>query len=75
MFLWLSLNLNKRSKFYAYFIKKIVDFEEVWSLRNENGWVMSEDEHGVPQLHFWPTENHAAYSAIDPWEKNSARND
>nr|WP_269773256.1 DUF2750 domain-containing protein [Bacillus safensis] len=53
----------------------MVDFEEVWSLRNENGWVMSEDEHGVPQLHFWPTENHAAYSAIDPWEKNSARND
>ena len=31
-------------KRYDYFIKKIVDFEEVWSLRNEKGWVMSEDE-------------------------------
>ncbi|MCY7436349.1 DUF2750 domain-containing protein [Bacillus pumilus] len=53
-----QLSAKKR---YDYFIKKIVDFEEVWSLRNEKGWVMSEDEYGAPQLHFWPTEEHAAY--------------
>ncbi|WP_345807893.1 DUF2750 domain-containing protein [Bacillus pumilus] len=57
-------------KRYDYFIKKIVDFEEVWSLRNENGWVMSEDEHRVPQLHFWPTKEHAAYCAVEPWGKS-----
>ncbi|USY50010.1 DUF2750 domain-containing protein [Bacillus altitudinis] len=56
-------------KCYDYFIKKIVDFEEVWSLRNEKGWVMSEDDYRVPQLHFWPTEEHAAFCAIDQWEK------
>ncbi|GJI58588.1 hypothetical protein BATMR_16160 [Bacillus altitudinis] len=56
-------------KCYDYFIKKIVDFEEVWSLRNEKGRVMSEDDYRVPQLHFWPTEDHAAYCAIDQWEK------
>ncbi|MFB8735254.1 DUF2750 domain-containing protein [Bacillus sp. SL00103] len=39
-------------KRYDYFIKKIVDFEEVWSLRNEKGWVMSEDEYGVPRFIF-----------------------
>lgn len=56
-------------KRYDYFIKKIVDFEEVWSLRNEKGWVMSEDDYRVPRLHFWPTEDYAAYCAIDQWEK------
>ncbi|WP_260849873.1 DUF2750 domain-containing protein [Bacillus pumilus] len=45
----IQLSAKKR---YDYFIKKIVDFEEVWSLRNEKGWVMSEDEHGIPQLIF-----------------------
>nr|WP_111291718.1 DUF2750 domain-containing protein [Bacillus safensis] len=62
----IQLSAKKR---YDYFIKKIVDFEEVWSLSNEKGWVMSEDERGVPQLHFWATKDHAAYCAIDQWEK------
>ncbi|MBG9818389.1 DUF2750 domain-containing protein [Bacillus safensis] len=61
----INLNLKKR---YSYFIKKIADYEEVWSLSNEKGWVTSEDEDGRIQLHFWPTEEHAAYCAIDKWE-------
>ncbi|MEK5297860.1 DUF2750 domain-containing protein [Bacillus sp. FSL R5-0659] len=62
----IQLSAKKR---YNYFIKKIVDLEEVWSLSNEKGWVMSEDERGVPQFHFWATKDHAAYCAIDQWEK------
>lgn len=34
------LRLDNRKK-YEYFIKKIVAFEEVWSLRNEEGWITS----------------------------------
>ncbi|WP_236824386.1 DUF2750 domain-containing protein [Bacillus subtilis] len=26
---------------YRYFIKKVVDYEEVWSLSNDKGWVTS----------------------------------
>ncbi|GLJ03691.1 hypothetical protein [Bacillus sp. YKCMOAS1] len=33
----IQLSAKKR---YDYFIKKIVDLEEVWSLSNEKGWVM-----------------------------------
>lgn len=44
-----QLSAKKR---YDYFIKKIADFEEVWSLSNERGWVMSEDERGVPSFIF-----------------------
>lgn len=62
----IQLSAKKR---YEYFIKKIVDFEEIWSLTNEMGWVTSVDDLGVTQLHFWPTKDHAAYCAIDQWEK------
>lgn len=32
------LKLDNRKK-YAYFIKKIADNEEIWSLKNSDGWV------------------------------------
>lgn len=34
------LKLDNRKK-YEYFIKKIADFGEVWSLRNTEGWITS----------------------------------
>ncbi|NPC94658.1 DUF2750 domain-containing protein [Bacillus sp. WMMC1349] len=65
----LKLDPYKR---YRYFIKKIADYEEVWSLSNEKGWVTSEDENGTLQLHFWPTKEHANYCAIEKWKETSA---
>ncbi|WEZ05197.1 DUF2750 domain-containing protein [Bacillus subtilis] len=40
----LKLDPDKR---YRYFIKKVVDYEEVWSLSNDEGWVISEGENGT----------------------------
>lgn len=61
----LKLEPDKR---YRYFIKKIVDYEEVWSLSNDKGWVKSEDDNGTIQLHFWPTEGHAKQCSIEKWK-------
>lgn len=56
------------SKRYEYFIKKIVDFGEVWGLYDENGWVMSEDEDGNFLIPFWPKKEFAELYAIDEWK-------
>lgn len=40
------LKLDNRKK-YEYFIKKVADFEEVWSLRDEDGWATLGTEHKV----------------------------
>ncbi|CUX95446.1 MULTISPECIES: DUF2750 domain-containing protein [Bacillus amyloliquefaciens group] len=61
----LKLDPNKR---YRYFIKKVADYEEVWSLSNDRGWVTSEDDNGKIRLHFWPTKEHAKYCAIEKWK-------
>lgn len=58
-------------KRYEYFIKKIVDFEEVWSLSNEKGWVTSKASDGSLMLHFWPTKEHAKLCAIKEWENST----
>lgn len=46
------LKLDNRKK-YEYFIKKVADFEEVWSLRDEDGWATlgTEDKVFFP---IWP---------------------
>ena len=32
---------------YEYFIKRVADWEVVWSLGNEDGWVLAGDDGGV----------------------------
>lgn len=64
----LKLDPDKR---YRYFIKKVVDYEEVWSLSNDDGWVISEGENGILHLHFWATKEHANHCAIKQWKDTS----
>ncbi|APO46016.1 hypothetical protein BS614_19600 [Paenibacillus xylanexedens] len=52
---------------YEYFIKKVVDTEEVWGLY-ENGWSVTEDEKGNKSLPFWPKKEFAEYCATDDWK-------
>jgi hypothetical protein len=35
---------------YAYFVKKAADWEEIWSLKTEDGWVLAGDDQGVVLL-------------------------
>lgn len=59
----IKLPANKR---YEYFIKKVVDFEEVWGLYND-GWAMTQDETGKMLMPFWPKKEFAEFCSIGEW--------
>jgi hypothetical protein len=39
----LSLSESER---YAYFVKKAADWEEIWRLKTEDGWILAGDDQG-----------------------------
>lgn len=55
------------SKRYEYFIKKVVDFEELWGLY-DNGWAITEDDEGNKLIPFWPKKEFAEICAVDEWK-------
>jgi hypothetical protein len=54
---------------YRYFVSKVVDFDEVWTLKGPDGFVLfATDEDGRCRcLPFWPHPDHAAALAVDMW--------
>lgn len=52
---------------YEYFIKKVVDFEEVWGLYND-GWATALDEGGNQLIPFFPKKEFAESCAKNEWE-------
>lgn len=55
-------------KRYQYFIKKVVDYEEIWGL-NKDGWAISEDEKGNKLFPIWPTKDFAVLCSIEDWKE------
>jgi hypothetical protein len=53
---------------YAYFVKRCADWEEVWCLRDDRGWVTAEDDQGRMLVPGWPHAEYARACAIDAWE-------
>lgn len=53
---------------YQYFMKRVADFEVMYSLQDEEGdWVMADiDEHGL--FCVWPFPEFASACAVDDWE-------
>ncbi len=56
------------SKRYAYILKKVADWEEVWSLRNKDGWVLSADADGLRLVPVWPNDRYAQACIIEEWQ-------
>lgn len=54
-------------KRYEHFIAKVSDWEEVWSLKNEEGFVTYGDDEGNVGIPFWPHSEYAKSSARDAW--------
>ena len=50
-----------------YFLKKVSDFEEIWSLESPDGWVELSDEDGQVCLPLWPHPDFANAWAVDDW--------
>lgn len=59
-------------KRYEYFIKKVVDFEEVWGAYC-NGWVIADDGNGNVVIPFWPKEQFVQLCAQGVWQGYTAR--
>lgn len=57
---------------YEYFIKKAVDYEEIWGLYND-GWATAQDDMGNTLLPFFPNEKFAETFAKKEWEDFSPR--
>jgi hypothetical protein len=60
----LSLSGSER---YAYFVKKAADWEEIWSLKTEDGWVLAGDDQGNELVPIWPHQRFAIACATGNW--------
>ena len=54
------------SKRYKYFIKVIVDWEEVWGLY-QNGWALAATDDGQKVFPVWPTKEYAMLCSEKEW--------
>lgn len=53
---------------YGYFVKRTADWERLWGLRDDRGWVTAEDEDGRIFMPVWPHPEYAHVSAVDRWQ-------
>ena len=53
-----------------YFIGRVVDWEEVWGLKDDSGWASSTDNAGVMSIPFWPHLKFAKLCNSDLWKGN-----
>ncbi len=56
------------AKRYSYFVKKVADWEEIWSLRNQDGWVLFADPAGSGVVPVWPHERFAQACSEGEWQ-------
>lgn len=56
---------------YGLFLQITVDWEEVWGLHSQDGWVLSSGEDGRDVLPLWPHPGFAEVCAHGPWEGTS----
>lgn len=52
---------------YKHFVSRVADWQAVWGLRNEDGWVAATDDSGKPALPFWPHPDYATVCATGEW--------
>ncbi len=62
----LSLDAPKR---YEYFIKKICDWEEIWSIKDTEGWRLLGDPSECECIPVWPAKRYAEAFCIDDWSE------
>lgn len=52
---------------YSYFVKEIIDSENIWSLKDNSGWVLMSDDQGEELVPAWPHDRFASSCAIGKW--------
>jgi hypothetical protein len=61
----LALPMQER---YSYFVQVLVDEEQVWGLRNDEGWVLGSDPERGDILPLWPHSDFASACARGSWQ-------
>ena len=56
---------------YSHFIKQVCDGQEVWGLREADGWVAMGDDSGTSMFPVWPHAEYAQLMATDDWRDAS----
>jgi hypothetical protein len=62
-----SVILLDGPKRYGYCVKKIADQQQLWGLRQEDGWALAVDDAGHELLPVWPHEKFALLCATGIW--------
>src|SRR5947208_1756900 len=52
---------------YEYFVKHVADWEEIWSLKNVDGWVMLGSDKEQEHVPVWPHPEYARMVAVGSW--------
>ncbi|MBN1443356.1 MAG: DUF2750 domain-containing protein [Planctomycetes bacterium] len=58
---------------YKYWIRRVADFEEVWSLADDSGWVLAQDGDGHVAVPVWSHPEYARACAEREWAGNHPR--
>ena len=62
-----SISKLPDDKRFDYFLRKVADWEEIWSLHSPEGWVELSSGDGEICLPVWPHSDFAAAWAVDDW--------
>src|SRR5262245_61179777 len=58
---------------YQYFLGKVTDWQELWSVADDRGWVLMADEAGTELVPVWPAERFASLCCRDQWKDHRAK--
>jgi hypothetical protein len=58
---------------YSYFLKRVVEWQQVWSLWGKNGWVLTGDDAGHEVVPIWPHPRFAEACISDEWSGTQPR--
>ena|SRR5262245_11558765 len=56
---------------YAHFISQVADWQEVWSLRGRDGWILVADDDDTPLMPVWPHARYAEACATAAWTETT----
>lgn len=60
-----SVSALPASERYSHFVRQVADWQEVWSLRGDDGWVLLGDSAGHEYVPVWPHARYAEAFATD----------
>ncbi len=55
-------------KRYKYFLNHVAGMQELWSLKNESGWVLCGDKDGQIIIPVWPHRFYAQKCSVGEWK-------